>query len=190
MTRHYPGFLFALAMASGCNVGGTSDPDSVSASITDAAGDGGLADIVSATIDVAGSDITVRVIFTADSFHPDSMLVQFNLDTDELAATGYTTANPGHVGFGIDCMVELGKYSANTRAARVSRWRNTIFVPAANATLRLIANGYEATLPSGACEDNGPALLKVDAFRQLSADTYTTRQDWAPDPGQPAVPLR
>jgi len=190
VTRQHPGFLFALVLVAGCNIGGTSDPQSVSASITDPAGDGGMADIVSATIDIAGSDITVQVIFTAESFQADSMLVQFNLDTDESAATGYTTANPGHVGFGIDCMIELGKYSATTRAARISRWQGNTFVPAANATLRVITNGFEATVPASACDDDGPALLKVDAFRQLSATTYSTRQDWAPDAGQPAVPLR
>lgn len=189
MTRHHAWFLVALALPSGC-VSGTIDPQAVSASITDPAGDGGVADIVSATIDVSGSDITVQVVFTPASFQADSMLVQFNLDTDESAATGYTTANPGHVGFGIDCMIELGKYSANTRAARVSRWQGGTFVPTVNATLRIITNGYEATVPSSACDDDGPALLKVDAFRQLAATTYTTRQDWAPDPGQPAAALR
>jgi len=181
--------MAAILWAAGC--GGNTEPETtLSASLTDPAGDGGVADVVSAAIDVAGNDMIVRVVFTPGSFHTDSMLVQFNLDTDENAATGYTTANPGHVGFGIDCMIELGKYAPTTKAARVSRWSNGVFIAAANATLSTITNGYEATVPAEACDDDGPALLKVDAFRQLGTNSYSTRQDWAPDPGQPAIPLR
>lgn len=193
MKRTVLGLVGMIVALSACE-GGTSEPSvNVSASITDASGDGGIADIVSATIDVADGDMIVRVVLTPGSYQADSMLIQFNLDTDESAATGYTSANPGHVGFGIDCMVEVGKYAATIRAARVSRWNNGGFVAVANATLRTITNGFEATLPADACEDDGPALLKVDAFRQVVQNGtagWSTRQDWAPDPGQPAAPLR
>lgn len=87
-------------------------------------------------------------------------------------------------------MIEVGKYTPTTKGARVSRWQNGVFIAAAHGTIRNITNGYEAAVPADACDDDGPALLKVDAFRQLGTNSYSTRQDWAPDPGQPAVPLR
>ena len=182
--------VLAVVVLCGC-VESTDPPEgNFSAVVTDPSGDGGSADVISATLDIAGGEMRARIVLTPGSFQADSMLLVFNLDTDENPATGYTSANPGHVGFGIDCQIQLGKYASNTRAARVSRWENGGFIAAANATLTVIANGYEATLPGEACDDDGPALLKVDAFRQLSAQSWTTRQDWAPDPGQPPVPLR
>jgi hypothetical protein len=146
--------------------------------------------VVSATFDIEEGEMLVRIVVTPESFQADSMLLVFNLDTDENPATGYTSANPGHVGFGIDCQIQLGKYASNTRAARVSRWENGGFVATANAAVTVVANGYSAVLPAEACGDDGPALLKVDAFRQLTAQTWSTRQDWAPDPGQPPVQVR
>ena len=185
-------FLLAVAVlaVTGCVESNDPPEGSFSATVSDPSGDGGTADVVSATLDIDGGDMVVRIVLTPASFQADSMLLVFNLDTDENPATGYTTANPGHVGFGIDCMIQLGKYSSNTRAARVSRWENGTFNATANATLTVITNGYEATLPAEACADDGPALLKVDAFRQLTAQTWSTRQDWAPDPGQPPVQVR
>lgn len=189
MMRNIPWLMVALVSATGC--GDTSEPEvTLSASLTDAAGDGGGADVVSASVEVAGNDMILSVVFTPASFHADSMLVQFNLDTDESAATGYTTTNPGHTGFGIDCMVEVGKPTLTSRSARVRVYDNGVFIAAASGTIRDITNGYEATVPADACDDDGPALIKVDAFRQVGIIGFTPRQDWAPDPGLPAVPLR
>lgn len=180
----------AVFLLCGC-VESTDPPEGTfSAAVTDPSGDGGSADVISATLDIAGGEMRARIVLTSASFKADSMLLVFNLDTDENAATGYTSVNPGHVGFGIDCQIQLGKYASDTRAARVSRWENGTFIATANATLTVITNGYEATLPGEACDDDGPALLKVDAFRQLSTQTWSVRQDWAPDPGQPPVQLR
>ena len=162
----------------------------LSASITDPAGDGSSADIVSADVEVIGTDMFLTVTLTPESFHGDSVVVQFNFDTDENAQTGYTTSNPGHIGFGIDCLVEVGKITTSSRGARVKRWDSGIFVPVINGFLQDIPNGFKAQIPADACEDDGPALLKVDSFRQVSATAYTTRRDWAPDPGQPAAALR
>ena len=148
------------------------------------------ADIVSADVEVIGTDMFLTVTFTPESFHSDSVVAQFNFDTDENAATGYTTANAGHVGFGIDCLVEVGKITTSSRGARVKRWDTGIFVTAINGFLQDIPNGFKAQVPADACEDDGPALLKVDSFRQFSDIAYTTRRDWAPDPGQPAAQLR
>jgi len=181
--------LVVLAVT-GCVESNDPPEGSFSAAVTDPSGDGGTADVVSATLAIEGGDMLVRIVLSPGSFTADSMLLVFNLDTDENGATGYTSANPGHVGFGIDCQIQLGKYASNTRAARVSIWDNGGFIATANATLTVIANGYEATLPAEACEDDGPALLKVDAFRQLSAQTWSTRQDWAPEAGQPPVQVR
>jgi len=196
MTAQSGGLVSARLLAatilvlSGCVEADESPQGTLSAAVTDPAGDGGTADVVSATLDIAEGSMLVRVVLTPASFQADSMLLVFNLDTDENPATGYTSANPGHVGFGIDCMIQLGKYASDTRAARVSRWDNGGFIASANATLTVITNGYEATLPASACDDDGPALLKVDAFRQLSAQTWSTRQDWAPDPGLPPARLQ
>jgi hypothetical protein len=179
-----------ILVLSGCVEADDSPEGTFSAVVTDPAGDGGTADVVSATLDIADGNMLVRVVLTPASFQADSMLLVFNLDTDENPATGYTSANPGHVGFGIDCMIQLGKYAPDIRAARVSRWENGGFVAIANAALTVITNGYEATLPASSCDDDGRALLKVDTFRQLSAQAWSTRQDWAPDPGQPPVEVR
>ena len=162
----------------------------LSASIQDPGGDGSSADIVSAEVEVIGIDMFLTVTFTPESFHSDSVVVQFNFDSDENAATGYTTANPGHVGFGIDCLVEVGKITTTSRGARVKRWDSGVFVTAINGFLQDNSSGFKAQIPADACEDDGPALLKVDSFRQVSATAYTTRRDWAPDPGQPAAQLR
>ena len=180
----------AVLAVTGCVESNDPPEGSFSAAVSDPSGDGGTADVVSATLNIAEGEMLVRIVLAPGSFQADSMLLVFNLDTDENAVTGYTSANPGHLGFGIDCQIQLGKYASNTRAARVSRWDNGGFVATANATLTVITNGYEATLPAEACDDDGPALLKVEAFRQLSAQAWSTRQDWAPDPGQPPVQVR
>lgn len=181
--------ITALAAAGAC--GASTDPEtSLTASITDPSGDGGTADVVSSRVTITGNTIYLRVTFTPTTYFPDSMLVQFNLDTDENPATGYTTVNPGHVGFGIDCLIAVGKLTVNTSGARVSRWDNGTFVAAANGSFITITNGYEATAPLSACDDDGEAQLKVDAFRQVGSTGFSTRQDWAPDPGQPAVLIR
>jgi hypothetical protein len=163
---------------------------SLSASISDPADDGSSADIVSATVEVIGGDMILTATFAPGTFESDSILVQFNFDTDENALTGYTTGNAGHVGFGIDCLIEVGKITATSRGARVKRWDSGIFVTAINGSLRDATAGFEAEVPADACEDDGPALLKVDSFRQLSAVAFSTRRDWAPDPGEPAAALR
>ena len=182
-------FLSVLATL-GCASSSTGPEVLLSASITDPAGDGSSADIVSAEVEVIGTDMFLTVTFTPDSFESDSNVVQFNLDTDENAATGYTTSNPGHVGFGIDCLIEVGKITTTTRGARVKRWDTGVFVTVINGFLQDITNGFKAQVPADACEDDGPALLKVDSFRQVSATAYTTRRDWAPDPGEPAAQIR
>ena len=187
--RHAPFFSLLLA-ALACGSSSAGPEVSLSASISDPATDGSSADIVNAEVEVIGSDMFLTVTFTPESFHRDSIVVQFNFDTDENAATGYTTANPGHVGFGIDCLVEVGKITTTSRGARVKRWDTGIFVTAINGFLQDMTNGFKAQVPADACEDDGPALLKVDSFRQLSATAYTTRRDWAPDPGAPAAELR
>ena len=181
------GFLLgALACASS-----TAGPEVLlSASITDPVGDGSSADIVSAEVEVIGTDMFLTVTFTPESFHRDSVVAQFNFDTDENAATGYTTSNPGHVGFGIDCLVEVGKITTTSRGARVKRWDTGVFVTVINGFLQDRTNGFKAQVPADLCGDDGPALLKVDSFRQLDATSYTTRRDWAPDPGLPAAQLR
>lgn len=182
--------LLCLLAALACG-GGSAGPEvSLTASISDPVGDGSSADIVSAEVEVIGVDMFLTVRFTPEGFHSDSIVAQFNFDTDENAATGYTTANPGHVGFGIDCLVEVGKITTTTRGARVKRWDTGIFVTVINGFMQDVTNGFKAQIPADACEDDGPALLKVDSFRQLSATAYTTRRDWAPDPGQPAAALR
>jgi hypothetical protein len=179
-----------LLSAIGC-ASSTAGPEVLlSASISDPAGDGSSADIVSAEVEVIGTDMFLTVTFTPESFHRDSVVVQFNFDSDENAATGYTTANPGHVGFGIDCLVEVGKITTTSRGARVKRWDSGVFVTAINGFLQDMTNGFKAQIPADACEDDGPALLKVDSFRQVSETAYTTRRDWAPDPGLPAAQLR
>ena len=125
--------LVAILALAGCTESDNSPEGTFNAAVTDPAGDGGTADVVSATLDIADGNMLVRVVVTPASFQADSMLLVFNLDTDENPATGYTSANPGHVGFGIDCMIQLGKYSSDTRAARVSRWENGGFVAIAVA---------------------------------------------------------
>jgi hypothetical protein len=187
--RHIIGLASLLATLA-CASNSAGPEVLLSAAISDPAGDGSSADIVSADVEVIGTDMFLTVTFTPESFHSDSVVVQFNFDTDENAATGYTTANPGHVGFGIDCLVEVGKITTTARGARVKRWDTGVFVTAINGFLQDITNGFKAQVPADACEDDGPALLKVDSFRQLSATAYTTRRDWAPDPGQPAAQLR
>jgi hypothetical protein len=183
------GVVAVLLVAAGC--GGDSGGPSVSlrGDGSEAAGDGGVADLVYGLIEVAGSSIKVRVQTSAATFHPDSLLIVFNFDTDGSALTGYTTINPGHVGLGIDCLVELGKPTPGVRNARVQRWASGNFTPTATGNVTVIANGYEATLPLNACPElaDGLALFRVEAFRQLSATAYTIRQDWLPDP--PGAPL-
>ena len=186
----HPFILGFLLGALACASNSTGPEVLLSASITDPAGDGSSADIVSAEVEVIGTDMFLTVTFTPESFHKDSVVAQFNFDTDENAATGYTTSNPGHVGFGIDCLVEVGKITTTARGARVKKWDTGVFITVINGFLQDRTNGFKAQIPADACGDDGPALLKVDSFRQLSATAYTTRRDWAPDPGQPAAELR
>jgi hypothetical protein len=182
--------LLSLVAALACGSSSAGPEVSLSASITDPAGDVSEADIVSAIVEVIGDEMILTATLTPGTFASDSILVQFNLDTDENPGTGYTTGNAGHVGFGIDCLIEVGKITPTTRGARVKRWDTGIFVTVINGNLRDVANGFEASVPADACDDDGPALLKVDTFRQLNAVAFTTRRDWAPDPGQPAAALR
>jgi hypothetical protein len=181
-------YMAALAVLAGCG-SSTSSEVTLSATITDPEGDALSADVVSATAQIVGDDLVLTVTFAPGSFRSDSLLVQFNLDTDENEFTGYTTGNPGHVGFGIDCLIEVGKLTPTSRGARVRRYDTGIFVTAVNGSIRDITDGFEATVPADACEDDGPALLKVDSFRQLGGIGFSTRQDWAPDPGEPAARL-
>ena len=160
---------------------------SLSGEGTDPAGDGGVADLVFASFEVIGSNMRVRAEATAGTFHPDSLLMTFNLDTDESALTGYTTINPGHVGMGIDCFVELGKYTTQIRGARVRRWVNGTAIPTWTGEVTVLVNGYEATMPLSACQDDGRAVFRADAFRQVGDIGTTVRQDWLPDP--PGAPI-
>ncbi len=182
--------VLVLALAAGCGSETATPGVTLSGSLTDPSGDGGVADVVSASVEVAGDDMVLTAEFTPGTFHGDSLLVGVHFDTDENPGTGYTTANPGHAGFGIDCFVVFGKLTGSSSGVRVERFDSGIFIPVAAGTLRLLANGLEATVPADACEDDGPALFKVDAFRQLTAIGFTVRQDWAPDPGQAAATLR
>ena len=155
---------------------------SFSGQAADPSGDGGTADLIFASLEVIGSNIKLRAEVTPGSFHRDSLLVVFNLDADEQAATGYTTANPGHSGLGIDCLIELGKVTPGILGARVRSYENGVFITAASAEVTSLSQGYEATVPLGACGDDGQALMRIEAFRQVSAQAYTIRQDWLPDP--------
>jgi hypothetical protein len=133
--------LAALLAGSAC-ASSTAGPEVLlSASITDPAGDGSSADIVSADVEVIGTDMFLTVTLTPESFHGDSVVVQFNFDTDENAQTGYTTSNPGHIGFGIDCLVEVGKITTTSRGARVKRWDTGVFVTVINGFLQDILTG-------------------------------------------------
>jgi hypothetical protein len=154
----------------------------------DPSGDGGVADLVFASFEVIGSNIRVRAELSPDTFHRDSILVEFDLDTDENAATGYTTPNPGHVGIGIDCLIELGKVAPANLGVRVRRFEAGSFVSTVVAAATPLTNGYEATVPLSGCADDGRALLRVGSFRQVgNLGGTTVRQDWLPDP--PGVPI-
>ena len=186
------GFLVSLVLAAGCSSDSGGPNVSLRAEGSDPSGDGGLADLVSGVFEVAGSSIKVRAQTTAATFKADSLLIVFNLDTDASALTGYTSTNPGHVGLGIDCIVQLGKVAPGVQSASVSRWQNGSFAPTLTSQVTVISNGYEATLTLNACPElaGGTTLFRVDAFRQLNAVMYTTRQDWLPDPPLPPLQLR
>ena len=87
-------YMAALAVLAGCG-SSTSSEVTLSATITDPAGDALSADVVGATAQIVGDDLILTVTFAPGSFRSDSLLVQFNLDTDENEFTGYTTSNPG-----------------------------------------------------------------------------------------------
>jgi hypothetical protein len=116
--------------------------------------------------------------------------VVFNLDTDEQATTGYTTANPGHAGLGIDCLIELGKVTPTTRGARVRLYDNGVFITAVSGEVTVLTAGYEAAFPVTACDDDGPSVFRTDAFRQVSTVAYSIRQDWLPDAASPPITVR
>lgn len=183
--------LATLTLAAAC---GDSDPGGpsvlLSAEANDPAGDGGVADLIFASLEVVDAEIRVRAELTAGTFHGDSMLVTFNLDTDEQSGTGYTTANPGHAGIGIDCLIELGKTSLTTLGARVRQFENGSFVTTLSVDVTTVGQGYEATVPLSACDDDGRAVLRIDAFRQLSDIGYSIRQDWLPDAGTAPLLVR
>jgi hypothetical protein len=192
MGRPSGGLFAVLLLSAGCSATDSPGPHTFLGQGSDPSGDGGVADLVSAVFEIAGTSFTVRAQTTAATFNADSLLITFNVDTDGNAATGYTTTNPGHVGLGIDCLIELGKVAPTLRAARVQRWQGIAFAPVATAAVTVISNGYEATLPLNACPElaSGDAVFRVDAFRQLSALSYTIRQDWLPDPTLAPLQLR
>lgn len=192
MRANLRGFLATLLVATGCSSDSGGPSVSLRGEGSDPSGDGGVADLVSAVIQVTSSTIKVQAQTTAATFEADSLLLTFSLDTDASPLTGYTTTNPGHLGLGIDCLIELGKVAPTVRTARIQRWQSGAFAPTATGQVTVISNGYEATLPLNACPEvaGGNTLFRADGFRQLNAQSFTVRQDWLPDPTLPPLTVR
>lgn len=183
--------IAAFGLVTACGDSDPSDPGvSLRAEATDPAGDGGVADLSFASLEVTDSDIRVRVEFTTETFKTDSLLVNFHLDTDEQAGTGNVTSNPATVGMGVDCLIAIGKVTATALSARVYQFVNSSFVATTTVPMTTTARGYEATVPVDACNDDGRALMKVSASRQLTQVMYTVIQDWLPDAGTPPLAVR
>ena len=106
-----------ILVLSGCVEADDAPEGTFSAAVTDPSGDGGTADVVSATLDIAEGSMLVRVVLTPASFQADSMLLVFNLDTDE---------NPDRQGSAAPIEVDGGVDMSN--AARIVEAGGTILV--------------------------------------------------------------
>lgn len=88
--------LLSLFLAHGCGDDSPSGPSTTfTGSVTDGTGDGsnGIADLVSATIQVSGGNLTATVSFAPG---PSGGSVILRLDTDENPATGFAGVDGGH----------------------------------------------------------------------------------------------
>lgn len=82
MVRLLKTILVVAFAVSACGENPGQPAPQYSGEVTDAAGDGGTADLVSASVKVADGTTTLRVEFAPGAFISDSLLVGFNFDTD------------------------------------------------------------------------------------------------------------
>ena len=187
-----PATLIALAAA--CS--SSSGPDSIektTGQATDLAGDGGGADLTLVLFEVAGRTVTAVATFDPGTYQADSVLAVFDLDVDENPATGFTTAEPGYAGLGIDYRLEVGNIDpATTRlGARIKRYEGGTFVTVQEQPIAVNEGGFVASVSYDAFHDTDDRLaFRVETSRVLPDGTRSARQDWAPEPAAAPVTVR
>jgi hypothetical protein len=158
-----------------------------SGSVTDPIGDTPLLeppDIASASIDIdSAGTITLRVTFAPGTSLTDSR-VQFQLDTDQNTATGYSFAP----WTGSDYFVEI--YGSGFQAnARVWAWPDVM--PLATVAVTYSGTTAEATFNlSSFGGDDGLMNFTLASQRQLDTNSFTGVRDYAPDVGLPSAQVQ
>ncbi len=176
-------------------VGTTSDPfwvASLIGQVTDPTGDAlsfpmALTgpDIVSASATVTGSLLKLSVRFAPGTFST-STLVQFLLDTDQDPGTG----NPAPITDGANDNGLIGsEYVVNvsTTQAQVLQYSGTpdIFNSVGAASLAVLPDGMDVTLPLSLINDDGKLNFKVLSSTRIGEGGTTGIADSAPNAGLP-----
>jgi hypothetical protein len=171
----------------------TATSSSSVSSITDATGDASPSgiptspDLVSANVLNDGTSLVFQVRFAPGTFDPATTLAQLLLDTDRNPATGHSGVDSGCA---TDASSIGSEFLVNAQAGigdieQYAGVCNT-FASVADASVTIVANGYDITVPLATINSNGLLNYKVVVAAQLPGGGYTGVLDVMTDVGQAA----
>jgi hypothetical protein len=188
--------LSLLAACGSNSPSGPSGTTTLTGSVSDAAGDAvprpGVAvspDLVAATIDVSGGNLTVTVTLAAGTLSQTQTLVSISLDTDENPATG----SPGIDSGATDAALVGTDYVINVVSPRNSA--QALILHATGNTYQFAAAGFVPVSFPAADQlrvvvplamlgnDDGRMKFKVTSAQFLTDTTTTGITDYMPNAG-------
>ncbi len=160
---------------------------------TDAVGDAGVAenpDLRAVAAEVSGSNLIFEVRFAPGTFNAATTYIDFGLDTDKNASSGYpgidaSCTNDATV-LGSDYFIRIGEGMAKVYIANGNTCGGLQFVQ--TVAMDTVANGVNVTVPRAAIMDeDGRLRFKIVTYRKVSEGAFTGIVDRLTDLDQPAV---
>lgn len=173
-----------------------STPPTLTATLTDSGGDAlpdarviRTPDLLSATVEVDGTNLRFRVTLAESSIESSTTFVLVNLDLDQNAATGIQ---------GIQEQVDIGVIGSEAvltlldglQRAQLLRCTGPSCQVLGSYPTSLVNGVVQGSIPLSSIADDGRMNVKISTFVAVNNTGGSGPTDVMPDVGQPAVPVR
>lgn len=160
MRRSCRAALLAVLLVSGCSGGSTSPAapsgtaSTLHAEVTDPRGDTSAdplvpnpPDLVHATVDAAGGNLTIAVQFGPGTFDRQTTRVSIVLDTDRDPTTGIVQAGGIGADYGLDAVAAAGQATVTKADPAACAARSSCFNAVGSVPLSVVTDGFQFSVP-------------------------------------------
>ena len=142
-------------------------------------------DLVRATADVSGGNITFVIQFAPGTLDRQATRVSVLLDTDEAGTTGIQLAGSFGADFGLDLAAGTATATVTKADLPACTAHQSCFAPVGSAPLTVTGDSLQVTVPLSLLgDDDGRLSFEANAY-VLVAPLTPVVSDWIPDTNLP-----